>query len=91
MDKLNIAIEIILNSFKCGLPVSTCRAFQIADEIENEAVKRVLYYPKTCPKCYSAFQIIDLDGQFRCQCDCTKTSGKNAKEALLLWWDKVSD
>lgn len=87
MDKLNIALELIVKSYKEDLDVS--KVFDFVDKIEDEAIKRFLYIPKVCPKCASPINMIDLHGAYRAKCDCSQAQGETLGEATYKWWEKV--
>ncbi len=91
INKTQIALDLFYKSFEKDMGVGIKMCFDLADEFEDMAIKRYLYNPTHCPNCYSNFEVINLNGQYKTKCDCSDAQANNIKESFLKWWKIVND
>jgi hypothetical protein len=89
IDKLNFVQNIILNAAKTGMLLNPKEIFDFVDEFEKEAIDRGLVHLTHCPKCGVSPKSIDLQGQFRVQCNCYKSIEQTKEKAFEKWTREV--
>jgi hypothetical protein len=86
MNKFEMLIQLILNAAKSGnFDIDVSEFCNIVDDIETESFKRGYIKQTHCVLCGSEIKYIDMDDQFRVQCECKKAVGKNEEEAYSNW------
>ncbi len=92
MDKLNIALEMVIAGLKGGYKLSAKEAFATIDEIEIESIKRGLYFPAKCDRCGGDIHVIDAasatDRYYIVKCDCRNKRGIDLK---TVKWEFIND
>jgi hypothetical protein len=95
MNKVDLALKFLENSILSSKPMNVIDAFELVNEFENEAIKRNLYIPEKCPKCFDEVKVIDLKTQgsplFRVMCMCVKKQNADLNIAVQEWWDFIND
>lgn len=85
MNKLEMAIQFIFDANKTGLIQDVPFYFDLAERIEEEALKRNYIQKTFCDKCKTKITHIEMSGQSRVKCDCKDGVGKNYDEAYKDW------
>lgn len=97
MNKLDVAVELIYR--QAGInKVNVKKAFDLADEIEKEAIKRRLHFPEICPVCKESIHVQNMStldkSYYRIKCRCADIRGTDIQSVIdswLDWWDKTND
>ena len=88
MNKLEIALQLIMNAVQSGQMESVSFYFQMAENIESEAISRRYIQKVICDECRTKIDTINLDEQFRVKCDCKNGIGTTYEDAYQDWSSK---
>lgn len=88
MNKLEIALQLIMNAVQSGQMESVSFYFQMAENIESEAISRRYIQKVVCDDCKTRIENIEMIGQWRVKCDCKNGVGKDYDEAYDNWSNK---
>lgn len=87
IDKISIAIDMILASLGGGKKLSARDAFTTVDEIERESIMRGIYFPTHCNRCGGEIHVINAasstDKYYIVKCDCRSKRGLDLQKVKM--------
>ena len=89
MNKFELVIKLITDANQAGTLKDDIKFyFDLAEQIEKEALTRRYIHKVVCDDCGFKIDTIEMDGQTRVRCDCKNGIGKNYDEAYMDWLNK---
>jgi len=85
MNPFELALQLIIDANKAGTLKDVKYYFDLAEEIQKEALERRYIEKKFCDKCGTKIQHIEMSGQHRVKCDCKNGKGDNYESAYQDW------
>ena len=85
MNKFELILQFIIDANKAGNLKDVQFYFDLAEQIEKEALERRYIEKKFCDICGSKIDHIEMSGQHRVKCECKNGVGKDYDEAYKDW------
>jgi hypothetical protein len=97
MNKLDVAVNLIYKQAG-NKKINVKAAFDLAYDVEKEAIRRGLHFPELCPVCGESTHIQNMssmtDSYYRIKCKCADVRGKDMQTVINQWlaeWGKRND